>query len=63
MTDDVPDPVASSAPTAPAPPGDTERGDAYVESRTTAIFPVAGATAGTVPAVVHPDADRPVEDE
>jgi len=63
MTDNAPDPVASSAPTAPAPPDDTERGDAYVESQTTAIFPVAGAGAGTVPAAVHPDVDRRVQDE
>jgi len=62
MTDNAPDPVASSAPTAPVAPDD-QRDDAYLESKTTAIFPVAGASAGTVPAAVHPDVERPSQDE
>ena len=64
MTDDVPDPVASSAPTSA---GTARRHRAQRRVRGVpdrrAIFPVAGATAGAVPAVVHPDTDQPVEDE
>ena len=62
MTDNAPDPVASTAPAAPVAPDDGEGGDAYLESKATAIFPVTGAGTGTVPAAVHPDADRPPQD-
>ena len=48
-SDTTPDPVRETAPDAPPAPDDPPRGDEYVDATSGAVFPVAGAGAGTVP--------------
>ncbi|WP_157453960.1 hypothetical protein [Cellulomonas sp. Root485] len=48
-SDTTPDPVLETAPDAPPAPDDAPRDDEYVDPEGTAVFPVAGTAAGTVP--------------
>ncbi|MDQ0375610.1 hypothetical protein [Cellulomonas humilata] len=53
--DTTPDPVLETAPDAPPAPDDPPRGDEYVDdTERSAVFPVAGPAAGTVPPPVVP---------
>lgn len=49
-----PDPVPETAPEAPPAPDDAESADAYLDATRPAVFPVAGATTGTVPPPLDP---------
>ncbi|KQR08523.1 hypothetical protein [Cellulomonas sp. Leaf334] len=53
-TDSTPDPVRETAPEAPPAPDDAQRDDESVDSARGAVFPIAGAQAGTVPPPIVP---------
>lgn len=48
-SDTTPDPVTETAPEAPPAPDDPQRDDEVVDTEGSAVFPVGGTGAGTVP--------------